>query len=231
MSVDIRRGQICASGPTVVCVQRRSSPRHGGSGRVPGTQRSHRSPRIRGHADRALEWLIRAAVGPVKLKPLHNAHFAYHRPADTVLSDNAAGASRAVRHLADHGHRHIAYLGDWLEIATARQRFQGYREVLRRGPAASPAPRGPRPPAADSAAAAVSALFRADDAPAALFTSQNLVTIGALRALQELRLRCRPMSSPTAARRSGHETCRRAVRIGEGIVTFVLHRGDVVDTK
>jgi hypothetical protein len=95
MSVDIQRGQICATGPTVVCVQRRSSPRHGGPGRVPGTQRSHRSPQIRGHADRALEWLIRAAVGPVKLKPLHNAHFANHRPADTVLSDNAAGASRA----------------------------------------------------------------------------------------------------------------------------------------
>jgi len=149
-----------------------------------------------------------------------------------VLSDDAAGASRAVRHLADHGHRHIAYLGDWFEIATARQRFQGYREAcfdvgLR-----------PRPHhevhnlrSADSAAAAVSALFRADDGPTAVFTSQNLVTIGGLRALQELRLRCRPMSSPTAARRSGHETCRRAVRIGEGIVTFVLHRGDVVDTK
>jgi LacI family transcriptional regulator len=94
-----------------------------------------------------------------------------------------------VRHLADHGHRHIAYLGDWLEIATARQRFQGYREAcfdlgLR-----------PRPHhvvhdlrSAESAAAAVTAILRADDAPTALFTSQNLVTIGAVRALQELGL-------------------------------------------
>jgi DNA-binding LacI/PurR family transcriptional regulator len=41
---------------------------------------------------------------------------------------------------------------------------------------------------ADSAAAAVTALFRADDAPTARFTSQNLVTIGAIRALQELGL-------------------------------------------
>jgi LacI family transcriptional regulator len=94
-----------------------------------------------------------------------------------------------VRHLADHGHRHIAYLGDWLEIATARQRFQGYREAcfdlgLR-----------PRPHhvvhdlrSAESAAAAVTALLRADDAPTALFTSQNLVTIGAVRTLQELGL-------------------------------------------
>jgi LacI family transcriptional regulator len=34
----------------------------------------------------------------------------------------------------------------------------------------------------------VTALFRADDAPTALFASQNLVTIGAVRALQELGL-------------------------------------------
>jgi LacI family transcriptional regulator len=79
-----------------------------------------------------------------------------------------------VRHLADHGHRHIAYLGDWLEIATARQRFQRYRKAcfdvgLR-----------PHPNhvvhdlrSADSAAAAVTTRFRADDAPTALFTSQT----------------------------------------------------------
>ena len=103
-----------------------------------------------------------------------------------------------MRHLADHGHRHIAYLGDWLEIATARQRFQGYREAcfdlgLR-----------PRPHhvvhdlrSAESAAAAVTALLRADDAPTALFTSQNLVTIGAVRTLPAARERSH---SPTRAR-------------------------------
>jgi LacI family transcriptional regulator len=109
--------------------------------------------------------------------------------ADTVLSDNEAGASRAVRHLIDHGHRQIAYLGDWLEIATAKQRLHGYQDAcfdLGLRPRPHHVVHGLR--SVDSAAAAVRALFRANDAPTALFTSQNLVTIGAVRALQELGL-------------------------------------------
>lgn len=109
--------------------------------------------------------------------------------ADTVLSDNETGAAEAVRHLTDHGHRRIAYLGDWLKIPTARQRFRGYREAcldlgLRNRP--DHAIHDLR--SVDAAARAVTALFTGDDAPTALFTSQNLVTIGAVRALQALGL-------------------------------------------
>src|SRR5437763_3615770 len=50
--------------------------------------------------------------------------------ADTVLTDNAAGIRQAVRHLLDHGHLRIAYLGDLHSIATAAERHQGYVEEL-----------------------------------------------------------------------------------------------------
>jgi LacI family transcriptional regulator len=48
--------------------------------------------------------------------------------ADTVLVDNVAGAARAVTHLAAHGHRRIAFLGDAPAIFTATQRLAGFRE-------------------------------------------------------------------------------------------------------
>jgi LacI family transcriptional regulator len=109
--------------------------------------------------------------------------------ADAVLADNVSGAQQAVRHLAAHGHRRIAYLGDWLAIPTARQRHQGYREAcLDLGLPARPDHTVHDLRSVDAAEAAVTGLLRADEPPTALFTSQNLVTIGAVRALQHLGL-------------------------------------------
>jgi LacI family transcriptional regulator len=48
--------------------------------------------------------------------------------ADTVLVDNLAGAATAVAHLAGHGHRRIAFLGDAPDIFTAGERLRGFRE-------------------------------------------------------------------------------------------------------
>ncbi|MFE5332849.1 LacI family DNA-binding transcriptional regulator [Embleya sp. NPDC056575] len=50
--------------------------------------------------------------------------------ADTVLVDNVGGARTGVGHLVRHGHRRIAFIGDRLEIFTARERVRGYREAL-----------------------------------------------------------------------------------------------------
>ena len=50
--------------------------------------------------------------------------------ADAVVSDNLNGATTAVQHLLDHGHRRIGYLGDRMSISTAVQRFAGYRHCL-----------------------------------------------------------------------------------------------------
>ncbi|HUY47627.1 MAG TPA: LacI family DNA-binding transcriptional regulator, partial [Streptosporangiaceae bacterium] len=51
--------------------------------------------------------------------------------ADSVVSDNRAGAANGVRHLVENGHQRIAYLGDLTSIATAQERFAGFQEALR----------------------------------------------------------------------------------------------------
>ena len=101
--------------------------------------------------------------------------------ADTVLVDNRHGAYRAIRHLMLHGHRRIGYLGDREDIWAVRERFAGFIEALAED-GISPDPelirhglRG----RAEAAAAAV-ALLSHPDPPTALFTSNDLVTMGAI---------------------------------------------------
>jgi LacI family transcriptional regulator len=108
--------------------------------------------------------------------------------ADAVLADNAAGARTAVRHLIAAGHTRIAFLGDLSTIATAADRFAGYAEALAEARIAVDAElvcfdlHG-----VDAAALATRAIIAASE-PSALFTTQNLITIGALRALRDLGL-------------------------------------------
>jgi LacI family transcriptional regulator len=106
---------------------------------------------------------------------------------DSVITTNALGAAEGVRHLAAAGHRRIAFLGDRRTIRTAEQRYTGYCDAL----ASLGLPLDPglvmhdlRDPA--DADGAVTALLARPDPPTALFTAQNLVTIGAVRALRRL---------------------------------------------
>jgi LacI family transcriptional regulator len=106
---------------------------------------------------------------------------------DSVITTNAAGAAEGTRHLAAGGHRRIAYLGDRWAILTARQRYEGYRaalETLRIPLDPSLVVHDLHDPAA--ADGSVMALLDRQDPPTALFTAQNLVTIGAIRALRRV---------------------------------------------
>jgi LacI family transcriptional regulator len=109
--------------------------------------------------------------------------------ADSVVSDNSGGSELAVSHLIDHGHRRIAFLGDRPEIYTAAERFAGYRSALARAglPEDPDLVRHPRHHAAGAYEMTVE-LVRGSSPPTALFASQNLITIGALRALHDLGL-------------------------------------------
>ena len=112
--------------------------------------------------------------------------------ADAVLTDNFEAASSATQHLIRHGHRRIAHLGDELTIATARERRRGFREALKA--AGLPSVESQHTDNLRSAAeafAAVQRLMRSPRAPTALFTSQNLLTVGAIRALHQLGLQHR----------------------------------------
>ena len=110
-------------------------------------------------------------------------------PVDSVVCTNELGAAEAVRHLGKHGHRRIAFLGDRRSIATAQHRHAGYRQALPTiGAGPDPAIEVHDLHDATSADGAVTRLLTSPHAPTALFTAQNLITIGALRALRRLGL-------------------------------------------
>ncbi len=112
-----------------------------------------------------------------------------HLDADSVVSDNVGGAVAAVEHLLAHGHRRIAFLGDLLSISTAQDRLHGYTQaLLSAGVEHVPSlvRTGLRDP--DVAAAAVEELFALDEPPTAIFTGQNLLTIGGVHALRRAEL-------------------------------------------
>jgi LacI family transcriptional regulator len=105
--------------------------------------------------------------------------------ADVVLIDNVGGARAAVAHLIEHGHRRIACLADLPGIFTARERRRGYDEALREHGV----------PVDESlvclgqhdvagAESAMAGLLALDDPPTAVFTGNNRLTVGALRAIQ-----------------------------------------------
>lgn len=109
--------------------------------------------------------------------------------ADAVVGDNAGGAERATRHLIDHGHRRIAVLCDSSEIETARLRLAGYERALAEGGIDLRAEYVVRDVTSiEQARGSVARLLALPDPPTALFTAQNLITIGAIRALREMGL-------------------------------------------
>jgi LacI family transcriptional regulator len=106
--------------------------------------------------------------------------------ADAVVADNRGGAATGVRYLLDRGHRRIGYLGDLQSIVPAGERYAGYVEALAQA-------RVPADPSlvrhgvhAEQAAAACLELLSGPTPPTALFTAQNMITIGAVRALRQL---------------------------------------------
>jgi LacI family transcriptional regulator len=146
---------------------------------------------------RRVDGLIVVPSGPDHsyLRPDRDAGVAFvfvDRPpafmdADCVLSDNAGGAFAATSHLIAAGHRRIAFLGDRTGIFTASERLRGYRDALsRHGIAYDDAL--VRMELHDSAAAseAAAGLLGLDDPPTALFTAQNLITIGVVERLRSL---------------------------------------------
>ena len=110
---------------------------------------------------------------------------ARHLDADSVASDNMRGSVEAVEHLIAHGHRRIAFLGDLLSIWTAEERLRGYTQALDRAGIHSDSELT-RTGLRDSevAARAIEELVALPDPPTAFFTSQNLLTIGGIRALR-----------------------------------------------
>jgi LacI family transcriptional regulator len=108
--------------------------------------------------------------------------------ADAVVSDNRASARAAVAHLLKTRRRSIAYFGDDPTILTARHRFYGFQDALA-GAGLQPDPELIRHGLRTVDQARESALeLLGARVPEAIFTSQNLVTIGVVEAMHLLGL-------------------------------------------
>jgi len=105
--------------------------------------------------------------------------------------DNVQGAREAVAHLLEDGHRRIGVVAGLSTVSTSTDRLEGYRLAL-----------ADRRLAADSALIreghssvqggeeAAGTLLALPQRPTALFTTNNLMTLGALKACAQLGLRC-----------------------------------------
>jgi LacI family transcriptional regulator len=109
--------------------------------------------------------------------------------ADCVLSDNVGGALAGTAHLLAAGHRRIGFLGDQQRIFTAVERLRGYREALAaHGVAFDERLVRMELHGSAVASAAVADLLGEEDPPTALFSAQNLISIGAVHRLRQLGL-------------------------------------------
>ena len=105
---------------------------------------------------------------------------------DCVLTNNREGARWGVEHLQGLGHRDIAFLGGVARLDTAQERYDGFLDALgRAGIAVRPdwVHRDLRNP--EQASQAVRSMVTAPSKPTAIFAAQNLLAMGAFRALRE----------------------------------------------
>jgi LacI family transcriptional regulator len=105
--------------------------------------------------------------------------------ADTIVLDNVGGARVAVQHLLSFGHRRIGLVGDLSRLSTHTERMSEFGAAMELA-GAMDWRSYVRAEAHDAAAAeqSVLELLRLPQPPTALFTTNNRITTGALRALR-----------------------------------------------
>ncbi len=109
---------------------------------------------------------------------------------DTVLLNNVEAAYELVSHLIADGHQRIGGVIGVSEATTGRERLQGYLEALAdHGIEAAPELKIQVPPREEHGFEATMRLLELSDPPTVVFTGNNLLTIGALKALHRKNLR------------------------------------------
>lgn len=109
---------------------------------------------------------------------------------DSVRVDHAAGGRLAAVHLLDLGHRAIACITGPMALSSARQRHEGFvQEFERRGISLNDSMVCASDFTASGGYAAASRLLDSSNGPTAIFAANDLMAIGALRAVRECGLR------------------------------------------
>jgi LacI family transcriptional regulator len=105
---------------------------------------------------------------------------------DVVQADSIGGARRLVEHLISLGHRRIAMIAEGTSVSTSRDRRRGYHEAL----ATAGIPPDPQLLVETTVDlpggyAGMQVLLDLDPRPSALFAINNLVAVGAMKAIRE----------------------------------------------
>jgi DNA-binding LacI/PurR family transcriptional regulator len=111
-------------------------------------------------------------------------------PMDMVVSDNVHAAHKVVSHLIENGYRRIGAVLGIPDASTGAERYQGYIEALaEHGLPLLPELVRSGLPRSQNGYELTLDLLKQQAPPDAIFTGNNLLTIGALRAIYELGLR------------------------------------------
>ena len=104
----------------------------------------------------------------------------------SVVADNYRGGYIATKHLLSLGHRRIGCIARPVRLSHSRERVQGYQSALEEAGIAFDerlmAAGGYR---LENGYEAIQSLLSLDDPPTAVFTYNDIMAIGAIRALQE----------------------------------------------
>lgn len=110
-------------------------------------------------------------------------------PVDKVMVDNEEGAYTAVSHLISLGHRRIAMLLDNLDITTNIERLNGYKKALQDNHIyVEEELIKSCQYTQQSAYEIIKEMLLLTNRPTALFTANNFMTIGAIKAIREAKL-------------------------------------------
>lgn len=111
--------------------------------------------------------------------------------APSVLSENVQGAKKATKHLIQKGHSNIGLVGGLCSVTTTRERIEGYKESLKNHEI---------PVNEDlivygnsqvqGGFEAANTLLQLNQPPTAIFSTNNLMTIGVMKSIKQKGLRC-----------------------------------------
>jgi LacI family transcriptional regulator len=111
---------------------------------------------------------------------------------DSVVTDNRKAAAAGVAHLIAHGHSRIGFIGGQSTLSTEQARYSGYVDAMASaGAVVRPEWVHHGAQDSDQAQDVALALLQRDEAPTAIFSGQNLITMGTVRALRALGLQHR----------------------------------------
>jgi LacI family transcriptional regulator len=108
--------------------------------------------------------------------------------ADAVITNNYEATTEAARHLIKHGHRNVAYLGNEPATPTGYGMQRGFADAMAAAGLSEISLQVDGLRSEHQSYTAVAGLMHIDNPPTALFTSHHLVTLGAIRALHDLKL-------------------------------------------